>query len=208
MQKKIVLFDFDGTIANTLTCVVEIFNRVAPKYNLPQIDPDKLHSLRGKTPTELIKEYNIPLIKIPFLVQDIRSQLKKEIGSVTVFPGMKEVLSHLKKNGYRMGIISSNSAGNVKAFLDNNRITEIDFIHNELNIFGKDKALKNVLRKYSFQPADTIYVGDEVRDIEACKKAGVDVISVTYGFNTKESLMKHDPTFLVDTPEELLKVLI
>jgi phosphoglycolate phosphatase-like HAD superfamily hydrolase len=79
------------------------------------------------------------------------------------------------------------------------------FIHSELNLFGKSGALDKMLKKYKLHKPDVLYVGDEVRDIEACKKVGVDIVSVTWGFNSREVLEKYQPNKLVGTPEELLQ---
>ena len=78
---------------------------------------------------------------------------------------------------------------------------KVDKIITNNNIFGKDKLLRKMGRQF-------VYVGDEVRDVEACKKAGVKMIGVTWGFNTKEALKKAGADYLVDNRTELRKLLL
>jgi phosphoglycolate phosphatase-like HAD superfamily hydrolase len=63
------------------------------------------------------------------------------------------------------------------------------------------------LRKESLNPEEVVYVGDETRDIEAAKKSQIKVIAVTWGFNSKQVLAAQNPDFLIDRPEELIKVI-
>jgi HAD superfamily hydrolase (TIGR01549 family) len=117
---------------------------------------------------------------------------------------MKETLEQLKKENIKLGIISSNNEINIKKFLLNNDIDDFSFIHCEMNIFGKAPVISHALKKYSLHKENTLYVGDEVRDIEACKKAGLDIAAVTWGFNSKNILKKHKPTFSIESPLQLL----
>ena len=106
-----------------------------------------------------------------------------------------------------MGILSSNSKENIEKFLQANSLEIFDFIHSEENILGKGKALGNLLKTHRLKNNEVIYVGDEVRDIEACKENGVKIISVTWGFNKKDILKKSKPDYIVDKPRKILKIL-
>jgi len=72
----------------------------------------------------------------------------------------------------------------------------------------KDKAIIELLDQQGLKPHDTIYIGDEMGDIEACRKVGLKIISVCWGFNTKASLERENPDYLVDSPENLSKLLL
>jgi len=79
-----------------------------------------------------------------------------------------------------------------------------DFIYSDGSLFGKGKILKRVLKKYEFFKRNVVYVGDEVRDIDAAREAGIKIVSVSWGFNSKEVLGSNKPNYIVDTPAELL----
>lgn len=208
MKKTTIIFDFDGTIADSLSLVVEIANEILGKKNGKNLLTSELLSeLRNKSAKDIMQFLKIPIWKLPFILIRGKKLFKDRIGSVKCFPHMKETLQKLKDQGLELGILSSNVKETIESFLHDNEIREFDFVYSERNIFGKSEALKNLLNRYNLEKVEVIYVGDEVRDIEACKKAGIEVISVTWGFNSKEVLEKNNPDYLVKSPKELLKIL-
>jgi phosphoglycolate phosphatase len=112
-------------------------------------------------------------------------------------------LLELKKAGFRLGILTSNSKENVQSFLMNNQLDIFDSIYSGASVFGKSKVIKTAIKKGKFSSHEVVYVGDETRDVDAARSAGVRIISVSWGFNTKEVLQKQNPDFLIDHPSEL-----
>lgn len=208
MKKTTIIFDFDGTIADSLQLVVAVVNDIAVEETGKQlVSQDQLAGLRSKTVSEILNILQIPMWKLPFFLLKGKKLFKEKSGSLICFPGMKETLFELKKEGYALGILSSNAKDIIELFLKANRIDQFTFIHSESNLFGKSTALKHVLESNLLKQEEVLYVGDEARDIEACKKLPIDVAAVTWGFNSRELLEKYSPTYIVDKPEELLKVL-
>ena len=203
---KTVIFDFDGTIADTLPLIIEFFNQNAEKFGFKKLGPSEVEGLRNKTVLEIIKEFKISLFRLPFIAKKLRDDLRKKIRDTKLIPEIKEVFFKLKKKGFKIGILSSNSKENIKKFLKANDLLIFEFIYSESNIFGKGNALKSLLKKLKVNSKEVVYIGDEVRDIEACKKNGVKIISVTWGFNKKEVLLKNKPDYLINKPEEILKI--
>jgi phosphoglycolate phosphatase len=208
MTQKVIIFDFDGTIADTVDALVSIANRLALEFDYVQITQQELALLRNLTSREIIKYSGISIFKIPFLVKKVKGELKNKIHEFKPIPGIKEALIELKAHDYKLGIITSNSKDNVTEFLRiNNLGTLFDFIYSGVTIFGKTTIINNVLRQKQLKPQQVIYVGDETRDIEASKKANIQVIAVTWGFNSPEVLAKQKPDFLIHKPGEILRVL-
>ncbi|MBE9214666.1 HAD-IA family hydrolase [Plectonema cf. radiosum LEGE 06105] len=208
MTQKVIIFDFDGTIADTVDALVTIANGLAVEFSYAQITSEELVILRNLTSREIFKYSGIPLFKIPFLLKKVKRELKNKIPELKPILGIQEALIELKDNGNRLGIITSNSKGNVKEFLKiNNMDSLFEFIHTGVTIFGKTTIINNVLRQKQLKTQEVIYVGDETRDIEASKKANIRVISVTWGFNSEEALAKQNPDFLIDHPQELVEVI-
>jgi len=203
---KTLIFDFDGTIADTLPHIIAIANSFVKEYGIKKITKKDLELLKGKTPWQIMKEFKIPPYKVPFIVLKVQSLLHKEMNKVKIFPGIKSTLKALKKKNMSIGILSSNSKKNVMAFLKKNNMNMFDFIHSENNLFGKSKALRNIMRRYKIEREDVIYVGDEVRDIKACKKAKIPIISVSWGFNKYSLLKKYKPDYIIRKPKELLRI--
>ena len=207
MTQKVIIFDFDGTIADTLDALVSIANSLAVEFNYAQIAPEELLILKNLTSREIFKYSGIPLFKIPFLLKKVKKELTNKIPELKPIPGIQEALIELKDNGLRLGIITSNSKGNVKEFLKINNLDNLfEFIYPGIAIFGKNTVINNVLRQKQIETEEVLYVGDETRDIEASRKAHVKVISVTWGFNSEEALMKENPDYLIHHPRELVEV--
>ena len=208
MTQKVIIFDFDGTIADTVDALVTIANGLAVEFSYAQITSEELVILRNLTSREIFKYSGIPLFKIPFLLKKVKRELKNKIPELKPILGIQSALIELKDNGNRLGIITSNSKGNVKEFLKiNNMDTLFEFIHTGVTIFGKTTIINNVLRQKQLKTQEVIYVGDETRDIEASKKANIKVIGVTWGFNSEEALVKQNPDFLIHHPQELVEVI-
>lgn len=122
------------------------------------------------------------------------------------FEGMKEALTAIKDKGYRLGIITSNARPNVLLFLENNGMDSLfDFVYSGRSLFGKDKVFKRMFAKKNIHPASAIYVGDETRDIEACRKVGIPIVSVTWGMNNREILSSLHPDQMAHTPPEIIR---
>jgi phosphoglycolate phosphatase len=201
-----LIFDFDGTIADTLSAIIRLVNEHASEFNIkPLVDKD-VDELRGMSNIDIIKRFKIPLVKVPFMILHGQKELNQRIDQMTLFPGMKELILRLKGLGFRLGILTSNSRENVQKFLRAQALDVFDFIHAEQNFFGKNWALLHLLKKHGLKRDEVLYVGDEVRDIEACQKVGVPVVAVSWGFHRRHLLAAKMPTHLVDTAPEILAI--
>lgn len=208
MKINTVIFDFDGTIADTLAVIIDIVNEHASEFGFKPLTAKQQEELRGKTLWQIIKDFKLPLIKLPSFIVMAQKELHARIDEISLYEGMNDVIEELHKRKYRLGILSSNSKENVTKFLDaHNLLNLFEFVHSELNPFGKAPILKHLISTYKLDKKTTAYVGDEVRDIEASHKVGVDVIAVTWGFNSKKMLQSYKPTTLVDHPKDILKLL-
>ena len=208
MTQKIIIFDFDGTIADTVDALVTIANRLALEFGYVPINSQELVLLRNLTAIEIIKYSGVSLFKIPFMVKKVKGELKHKIPELKPIEGINAALIELHHQGYHLGIITSNSQENVNEFLKCHNLDYLfDFIYSGVTIFGKTTIINNVLRQKHFQPESVIYVGDETRDIESAKKANIKVIAVSWGFNSPEALSKQNPDFLIHHPHELLAVM-
>ena len=199
---KLIIFDFDGTIANTIEIGIPIFNKLANKYNFVELK--KLEELHNTTLKEFFRMHKISKIRFPFYFREFLEDLNKSIDDVKIYPEIKDIIKKLNKN-YKLGIVSANTKENIQKFLKKNDLEFcFDFIYNYQLIFGKSKVFKKLIKSKKLKKEDLIYIGDELRDIEASKKAGIDIISVTWGFNNKNILKKEKPTFIADKPEDIL----
>lgn len=208
MDKKItIIFDFDGTLVQTMDAVKNIVNQLAGEYGFRQAADEEIPGFREKTLPEIIKILKIPLIKIPSLVKRVRQNLAAEIESIKPAEGIAEVLLGLKRDNYSLGLLTSDSEENVKRFLTKNNLMVFDFFYSSVGFFGKTKVIKNLLKARKLAPKDVVYVGDEIRDIEASHKAGIAVVAVGWGYNTESVLRAKNPDYFAATSAELANIL-
>ena len=204
---KYIIFDFDGTLADSQAVFISVYNQIAIKNRYKQIQPENLESLRAMPLKERCQYLKVPLYKIPFLAADFLRGYKKALPELTLFAGMEQVLEILKEKGYQIAVLSSNSKSNISEFLKNNGIDSINGIYCSTSLFGKDKLLSRFLRKYRLQPSQVLYVGDEFRDIIACQKVGIKIIWVAWGYELKQSIVGSKPDYIAARPEDILAVL-
>ncbi len=202
---RAVIFDFDGTIVDTFDAVVQIFNEVAPGFNLPLITDSERKGVRNLSARELVRKYQITPWKLFRLVSTIRSKLKSNIQDIPIVKEMDTVLGDLGKQGVKVGVVTTNSTENVQLFLKKWRIA-VDFIHSEHNLFGKAKVLTHVIKERQLSQSSVVYVGDEVRDIEAAKKANISAIAVTWGFNSEKRLRQAEPDYVVSEASQISRI--
>lgn len=202
MNKKAVIFDMDGTLADTWTVGIELAREM--QVLGPDMMDTDIQRLRDMPVTAIMKELKIPLRRVPGLLVKGRAELTKRITQVLLFPKMKDVLSALEKQDFDLYVMSSNSLVNVQKFLQNAGIEQhFKDVQGGVGVFAKTKSLKKLLKKHKINKADAVYVGDEVRDVEAAKRAGIQSIAVTWGLNGEKILRSYNPTFLAHTPKEL-----
>ncbi|GAB4427808.1 MAG: HAD family hydrolase [Bacteroidia bacterium] len=203
MRKKLLVFDFDGTIADTLLIAEQILNETGHEFGLPPVSREQIMQYKHLSLTELMNLSGLKWVQLPVFIRRARSGFKRHMGQVKPIEGMPDVLRELART-YRMGILTSNSEEGVRAFLTQHDLQLFEFIHSPSSLFGKGKRLKKILKAHSLQPDDLIMIGDEQRDIEAAHQAGIDSIAVTWGFNGPHLLRAVEPTYLSETPRELL----
>jgi len=205
---KVIIFDFDGTLADTIDILLSITNRLSAEFGFKSATKEELAQLRNLTSWQILKYSGISIFKFPLLIRKLKAELRSEIPTIQLFSGIKEVLLELKKLGFQLGIITSNSRENVLASLENNNLQDtFTFIYSS-STFGKHKVINRWLKREHINPEQVVYVGDEVRDIDAAKKTGIKIISVGWGFNSQEALAAHNPDFLIERPQELIEIMI
>jgi len=178
---------------------------MADEHNLRPIQDDEVHSLRHMKLSDFLDHLAIPKRLVPKLLIRGTSMLRSRIGRLPLIPGIADVLPTLSKKSDHCGILTSNSVENVELFLEHHGMSDIfSFVSSTSKLTGKAKHLRSICRTFSIEPEEIIYIGDEIRDVKAAKKAGVSVAAVGWGFNSPEALAGMNPNFLFHKPSELL----
>lgn len=208
MKDPVVIFDFDGTIANTLELLFVIGNEMATEFKFKSVSRDQIEINRTKSLRQLIRELEVPVLKIPTILLKSKKELNNRIQEVETIEGVTDLLFRLKDKNIRLGLVSTNSEENIHSVLKNHGLENVfDFISVCSGLLGKARVLRRVMRVHHLNAKQMLYVGDEIRDIEAARRSGIPIISVTWGYNSSEVLKEHAPDYLIDHPQEILQIL-
>ncbi len=103
--------------------------------------------------------------------------------------------------------MSSNSNQNIQTFLDQHELTCFSEIVSDIGLFGKVKAIRKLIKDNHWQNKNVFYIGDEIRDIKAAKKAKISSIAVTWGYNAEQALITHQPDHVISSSNTLIEIL-
>jgi phosphoglycolate phosphatase len=200
-----IIFDFDGTIADSFATVIDIFYALTDPGKA-QLPGDEIERLRGMSLLQVAKELKVEPWRIPFLVARGRQRMRSQMKSMNVIKDMPEVIRQLSAAGHHLYIMSSNSVQNIEIFVEKHELgSNFIKLYGGVGLLSKAMVLKKIMRQNKLKTPETYYIGDEVRDIEGAKRAGLQMISVTWGYNNETVLAAHQPDYLVRKPREILK---
>ncbi len=203
---KTIIFDFDGTIADTFEFMSGEFNTLNKRFGEKELSLYEVKELKNDTFESLIGKYKLwKILLMAFLLQN---KMSSNIASIKMHAGMKEVILQLYKNGHNLYIFSNNTTTIIKKFLKYHEIDHcFDIIIGRRNLSSKSKAMKKLINKFNLNPDQTIYIGDEVKDILAARDNGVKVISVNWGFNSAKKLREYEPDWLVYKSQRIVQII-
>jgi len=168
---------------------------------------------KDKTSQEMLKLLNVSILKVPHIATRAKKELNKRMHTIKPVKGLKEILWEIKslglpegRQGYKMGILTSNSLENVNKFLKNHDLDLFDFVWTSSRFWGKNHGLKKLILQKGYAPQDILYIGDETRDIEAARKSSINVAAVTWGYNSFQALKNFRPDYILHSPQELLQL--
>lgn len=203
MYKNLV-FDFDGTIVQSLE---GIYKKITDNLD---IETPPFHEIRKYPSHELytLFEGKMNKLQIAALLLQARTEYKEILSKLDPVIGIKETLKNLNQSGARLFLCTSNSKQNAKNFLKLHGLEDhFETIVGAQSLFGKAHGIKKTLKQFKLAPHETIYIGDETRDLQAANKAGIGCALVTWGFNERSLLERYQPKFLFDNAHELLTLI-
>lgn len=213
-QYKVVVFDFDGTIADTFPVIVDIFHMLS-RRKVPLNEAEEkllrgvaLRQVKGRAMLRHAREINVSYWRIPFLFIISRELLKGRMHQVKPMPGMHHAIKILHEKGFKLYIMSANSENNIRKFLKHEHLNSyFADVYGDVRVGSKAGRLQDMITADLAHPKDTICVGDEGRDIAAAKQAGLKNIAVCWGYNSEKQLKDEHPTHVVKNVSQLLKTL-
>ena len=146
MKKPTILFDFDGTLAETMMLIHRVFNQLSSTYGYRHFPENKIEEYRHLNIREFIDCVGIPLWKVPFIAIHARRLMHQDIHEVHPPKGLVEVLTQIHTSKlYHMDILTSNRQKNVHKFLAEHAIDWFDEVHSTRSILSKKRRVKKYI---------------------------------------------------------------
>lgn len=201
MRYRLIIFDFDGTLADSIPWLAGVFAEVARTHGFKPIGADEIEMLRTKGNREIVKYLGVPAWRMPAIAIHMRKLAAAAAPQLKLFEGVGELLHALKGQGLKLGVVSSNGEDTIRQVLGPELAGLIDHYACGASVFGKAAKFKTVMRKVGAAAGETLCVGDEQRDIEAAHAAGAKAGAVTWGYAAREALALADHLF--EAPGEI-----
>ncbi len=204
MNYKLVIFDFDGTLADSYPWFVSVFEELARKYRLPAVDKDHLDQLRSLDIHRIQKEYNIPLWKMLLIGNHLKKLMSSQIDKIQLVQGMPAVIAALRQRNIRLAIVTSNAQKNVQRVLGTTNMACFDWIETGASLFGKKGKFRKILDKAGVAAHEAFSIGDEVRDLQSSRELKIPFGAVTWGYTDSLTLQSYHPTAIFENPAQIL----
>lgn len=208
----LLMFDFDGTLADSIPPAIEAIQKMIAKLGLPTKSKEEIHHFVGFGEVPLVAGAigsSEPALLAKAMELYYKYYVNEGFKKVVLYPHVQEILE-LYKDKIKV-IVSNKRDAFITGILDNFGLTAA-FDH----IYGGDTApclkpdpctLIKVMKEYKIKPERALFVGDMTVDIETGKNAGTHTCAVTFGFDNREKLKAAKPDFLIDDIIELRGIL-
>ena len=204
----LVILDFDGTLADSVTWFAGVFNEVARRYRFQQASAAELDALRGEGVPSILRALGVSRWKVPLIARHMRKMVARDIDEIALFPGARRLVRELSEAGVTLAIVSSNAKANVCRLLGADTAVLIDYFACGASLHGKTVKFRGVLAKAGLPANRAIAIGDEVRDIEAAAAVGIASGAVVWGYATREALAASHPTMMFEAIDAIVPTLV
>jgi phosphoglycolate phosphatase len=201
MPYDLIIFDLDGTLADSFAFFVSVHNRLADRHGFRRISPAEIEALRGHSARQVMRHVGLPRWKLPWVARSFVRMMRD--ADIPLFTDVDWMLQHLQRSGATLALVSSNAADNCRRILGDAHWQRLAHVECGASIFGKRRRIARVLRATGVDPSRAIYIGDQSTDAEAARRAGVAFGAVAWGYATRVSLERLKPTHLFDAVEDL-----
>lgn len=209
------IFDLDGTLLNTLEDLTDSVNHVLQQFGFPLHSPQEIRRFLGNGIRVLMEEA-VPAGTAPETFEQafeaFRAYYTDHCAIKTApYPGIVDVLRRLKDAGFHIAVVSNKNDEAVKILMEQHFPGLVDSCMGVKEGIRKKPApdsVYEVMRELGATGEDAVYIGDSEVDKETADNAGLDCISVTWGFRDRELLESLHPYKLVDDAEELYQTLV
>lgn len=206
MSYKLIIFDFDGTLADTFPWFLDVFDILADRFRFKRLDRSNLDALRRMNSRQLLEAHGVPLWKVPMIGACAKAMQGNHLNKIKLFDGVSEVMNALGQDGVKLAVVTSNAYENVVTVFGQH--TEyVDYYSCGASLFGKAAKFRAVMKLAGVGAAETLAIGDEIRDIEAARECGIAAGAVSWGYAAPDRLQSESPDYLFRIPADIMAVI-
>jgi phosphoglycolate phosphatase len=114
---RLAIFDFDGTLADSLPWFRTSFQETIARFDLAPVSPEELEAMRGLSAREIMARLKVSMWQLPAIVSDMRRRKLAAASETPLFAGIPAMLKNLQRLGIRTAIVSSDSEASVRLVL-------------------------------------------------------------------------------------------
>ena len=206
MPYKLAIFDFDGTLADSFPWFLSVINGVADKHKFLRVEGDRIEEMRSVGAGELIRLLGVARWRLPLIARDMRKRKSQQIDDIALFPGVDRLFGELEARGVTIAIVSSDSEANVRHALGD-LARHVSHFACGASLFGKSAKFRRTLERTGISVDDTISIGDEIRDIDSAREAGIDFGAVSWGYTSAAALNARAPNFMFSRMDDIIVAL-
>ena len=210
-----VIFDLDGTLADTLGDLNEAVNVALTKHGFPVRSLEETRAAIGNGIRNLIERSataGIDSATCDVLLNDFRAYYREHLLVKTVaYPGMVELLQTLREAGVRIAVASNKFDAGTKEIFYGLFGETAEVVRGETEDCPRKPApdiIDRILAELDVPKEGTVLIGDSDIDIKTAQNAGIEVIGVTWGFRSREQLAAVGAKKFADTADELRRFLL
>lgn len=214
MKYNTIIFDLDGTLLNTLDDLKDSLNYALERHGYEMRTLEEVRRFVGNGVEKLVQRAlpsHASNEEVQKCLATFKDHYKDNMQNKTrPYDGIIDLLAKLKSRNYNMAIVSNKFDAAVKALVK-------DYFGDYINVaIGESATVKSkpapdsvyvALKEFGSDIKDAVFVGDSETDVKTAKNAGIPCVGVTWGFRTRDVLINEGADYIIDTPDELIKIL-
>ena len=216
-MKKLLIFDLDGTLGDTVPTLTESMNAVLAEFSYPLVDDAHICRSLGNGMEQLCRRcvpaefHDEPSVYLPFLARYKEAYAKNYLNIDEPYAGLAEAIAELKARGYTVASLSNKphryTVDIVEKLFGKGYFAEIRGMIDGVPIKPDPTSFLDIVKKLGFTPENAIMIGDSDPDVNVSRNAGADCIAVSWGYRSREQLAQAGAKTIIDHPCELLEIL-
>lgn len=212
-QLYTALFDLDGTLIDSIRLILDSYHHTLTQHNLPaRSDEEWLRGVGTPLQVQFAEWRESPEILAAMIATYREYNLKHHDRMVTVYPGVVEAIREIKSAGVQTGLVTSkNRVGALKGLklVGLEALMDVMVCADEVsNPKPHPEPVEKAVALLGADPRTTVYVGDSIHDMHSGRAAGVKTAAALWGPFKREHLQGGNPDFWLETPVELVELLV